>query len=145
MQSLGFRGGLKGCEKQLGLERGNLEGVDGYMAVQLWEKYQQSGSQKVLDTLLSYNVQDTIILEHLLATAYNMKLRGTPFSAMLQVPEPVLPDNPFQADVETIDSLKRERRNGFGFGGNGCEDYRNVLITNSKENVDFVEIVTCWG
>ena len=26
--SLGFRGGLKGCEKQLGMDRGDLDGVD---------------------------------------------------------------------------------------------------------------------
>ena len=36
---LGVKGGLKGCEKQLGLHRGNLDGVDGYFAVLLWHRY----------------------------------------------------------------------------------------------------------
>lgn len=115
MQSLGFKGGLKGCEKQLGIERGNLEGVDGYMAVQLWENYRQSGDEKVLDTLLSYNVQDTVVLERLMDTAYNLKLRDTPFLKTRQMPDPVLPENPFRVDVETIERLKRESGYGFGY------------------------------
>jgi len=36
LHSLGLRGGLKGCERQLGLSRGELDGVDGYFAVLLW-------------------------------------------------------------------------------------------------------------
>jgi len=36
LRSLGYTGGLKGCEKQAGIDRGNLEGVDGYFAVLLW-------------------------------------------------------------------------------------------------------------
>ena len=35
LKSLGYGGGLKGCERQLGLDRGNLEGIDGYFAVLL--------------------------------------------------------------------------------------------------------------
>ena len=31
--SLGFKGGLKGCERQLGLDRGNLKDIDGFFAV----------------------------------------------------------------------------------------------------------------
>ena len=108
MQSLGFRGGLKGCERQLGIERGNLDGVDGYMAVQLWEKYSQSGSQKILDTLLSYNVQDAVVLEQLLTTAYNLKLKTTPFGDSNWLADTVVPVNPYRADVETIENLKQE-------------------------------------
>jgi len=77
--SLGFRGGLKGCERQLGMGRGDLKDIDGYFAVLLWDEYQRTGDQKVLDTLLAYNIQDTINLENLMVTAYNMKLRQTPF------------------------------------------------------------------
>lgn len=35
LASLGYRGGLKGCEKQLGIDRGDLKNVDGYFAVLL--------------------------------------------------------------------------------------------------------------
>jgi hypothetical protein len=38
--SLGFRGGLKGCEKQLGMDRGDLSDIDGFFAVLLWQEYQ---------------------------------------------------------------------------------------------------------
>ena len=109
MQSLGFRGGLKGCERQLGIERGNLDSVDGLMAVKLWEKYRQSGSQKILDTLLSYNVQDAVVLDQLMTTAYNSKLKNTPFTQYNWLPDTVAPLNPYKVDVETIENLKRER------------------------------------
>ena len=49
LHHLGFAGGLKGCEKKLGLSRGELDGVDGAWAVILWLGLQhrrrgQSGS-----------------------------------------------------------------------------------------------------
>jgi uncharacterized protein YprB with RNaseH-like and TPR domain len=51
--SLGFKGGLKGCERQLGLDRGDLKDIDGFFAVLLWGEYQRTGDQKALDTLLT--------------------------------------------------------------------------------------------
>ena len=44
LASLGYRGGLKGCERQLGLHRGELDGVDGYLAVLLWWDYLNNGN-----------------------------------------------------------------------------------------------------
>jgi uncharacterized protein YprB with RNaseH-like and TPR domain len=79
LYSLGFRGGLKGCERQLGMGRGNLSDIDGFFAVLLWDEYQRTGDQKALNTLLAYNIQDTINLENLMVTAYNLKLKDTPF------------------------------------------------------------------
>ena len=79
LYSLGFRGGLKGCERQLGMDRGDLRDIDGFFAVLLWDEYQRTGDQKALETLLAYNIQDTVTLENLMVTAYNMKLRETPF------------------------------------------------------------------
>ena len=46
LSSLGYRGGLKGCEKCLGLDRAELDGVDGYFAVLLWNEYRKSGNKK---------------------------------------------------------------------------------------------------
>ena len=76
--SLGFRGGLKGCERQLGMDRGDLKDIDGFFAVLLWDEYQKNKNEKALDTLLAYNVQDTVTLENLMVTAYNMKLSQMP-------------------------------------------------------------------
>ena len=109
LYSLGFRGGLKGCERQLGMDRGDLSDIDGFFAVLLWGEYQRTGDQKALDTLLAYNVQDTLNLEKLIVTAYNIKLRQTPFYNTHLVEEPTLPGNPFRADLVTVDKIK----NGF--------------------------------
>jgi uncharacterized protein YprB with RNaseH-like and TPR domain len=106
LHSLGFRGGLKRVERQLGNDRGDLRDVDGFFAVLLWDEYQKSGDQKALDTLLAYNVQDTITLEKLIVTAYNLKLRQTPFYDSHLIAETTPPANPFRADLATIDGIK---------------------------------------
>jgi hypothetical protein len=59
-----------------------------------------------LETLLAYNVQDTITLENLMVTAYNMKLRQTPFYETHLVEEPTLPGNPYSTDLATVDRIK---------------------------------------
>ena len=104
--SLGFKGGLKRCERQLGLDRGDLKDIDGFFAVLLWGEYQRTGDQKALDTLLAYNIQDTINLKNLLVTAHNMKLKETPFYESHVIEEPTLPGNPFSVDLGTVDKIK---------------------------------------
>ena len=106
LSSLGFRGGLKGCERQLGMDRGDLSDIDGFFAVLLWDEYQRTGDQKALDTLLAYNIQDTINLENLLVTAYNLKLRQTPFYEKLLIAESPVPINPYSVDLATIKKIK---------------------------------------
>jgi uncharacterized protein len=107
LASLGYRGGLKGCEKQLGIDRGDLDDIDGYFAVLLWYDFLQNRNRKALETLLAYNIEDTVNLETLMVLAYNMKLRGTPFFRTHQLPEPARPELPFEADRKTIDNIKR--------------------------------------
>lgn len=105
---LGYRGGLKGVERQLGLDRGELDGVDGYFAVLLWQEYTSRHNTRALDTLLAYNIQDTVNLEHLLVSAYNLKIADTPFeishAQTLPTHTPVLP---FEADMTTIEEIRR--------------------------------------
>ena len=60
LKSLGYSGGLKKCEKALGINRGDLDGVDGDFAVLLWRDYQQNQNEKALETLLAYNIEDVI-------------------------------------------------------------------------------------
>lgn len=105
LHNLGFKGGLKGCEKQLGLNRGNLDGVDGYMAVLLWQFYQQSGERRALETLLAYNIMDTVNLELLMIEAYNRNLAKTPFHNNLMLPQPNQPPIPFTPDPALITQL----------------------------------------
>lgn len=106
LAKLGFKGGLKGCEKQLGLSRGDLDGVDGYFAVLLWQMYKRTENEQALETLLAYNVEDTINLERLAVEAYNRNIAGTPFADSLSLPWPELPENPFTADITIVDHLK---------------------------------------
>jgi len=106
LYSLGFRGGLKGVERQLGTDRGDLRDVDGFFAVLLWDEYLKTGDQNALDTLLAYNVKDTVTLENLMVTAYNVKLRETPFYDNLLIEDSIAPANPYRADLATIDRIK---------------------------------------
>ncbi len=69
---LGYKGGLKRIEPQLGVQRPpDLEGLDGYDAVLLWERAQQ-GDPRALDLLLRYNREDVINLEYLMEKAYGL-------------------------------------------------------------------------
>ena len=106
LHSLGFRGGLKGCERQLDMDRGDLRDVDGFFAVLLWDEYIKTKNQQTLNTLLAYNIQDTVTLENLMVTAYNMKLKDTPFYETHLIEDPTPPVNPFRVDLATVDKIK---------------------------------------
>ncbi|WP_126378257.1 ribonuclease H-like domain-containing protein [Desulfovibrio ferrophilus] len=80
LKKIGFSGGLKSIEKQMGIGRDDLEGVDGYFAVILWHEYQNTGNPAALETLLAYNAADVISLESLMVHAYNTLLDETPFA-----------------------------------------------------------------
>jgi len=102
LKSLGYTGGLKGCEKKLGIDREELDGIDGYFAVLLWKDFKAKKNEKALETLLAYNVTDTVNLETLMFTAYNMKLKETPFFHTHQLAAPEPPQNPFTPDMKTV-------------------------------------------
>lgn len=109
--SLGYRGGLKSCERQLGTDRGDLKDIDGFFAVLLWHDFKRTGNPKALETLLAYNIQDVLTLENLMVIAYNMKIKGTPFYEN-HLAAPVLPEIPLDVDLETVDRIRMET--GFG-------------------------------
>jgi len=107
LRNLGYSGGLKSCEKQLGLDRGDLDGVDGYFAVLLWQEYTKTGDRKALETLLAYNIEDAVNLERLMVEAYNLSLKETPFYEDLKLSYPAKPLLPFAADLKVIDRIKK--------------------------------------
>ena len=117
LRSVGLTGGLKGCEIQAGIDRGDLTGLDGYDAVLLWNDYQRNENQKALETLLAYNSQDIVNLEALMVLAYNLKLKDTPFIGVNELPEPVVPEIPFKGDAETIERIKVEKTAAFSGRG----------------------------
>ena len=108
LQALGFRGGLKGCERQLGITRDGLDGVDGAFAVHLWRDYRQSGRTASLETLLAYNSADAVNLEALCVKAHNLRVAATPFATELQLPLPTPPATRFDADPATVARLRRQ-------------------------------------
>ncbi len=104
LAGLGFKGGLKKCEKAMGINRGDLDGVDGSFAVILWHEYQKTGNPKALETLLAYNIEDVINLETLMVQAYNMKIRGMDF--VRELPHPPGMKNPLSPDLNLVERLR---------------------------------------
>lgn len=115
LRSLGYKGGLKGCEKSLGLSRDGLDGVDGYYAVLLWADFVENRNRKALETLLAYNILDAVNLETLMVLAYNLKVEETPFIETLRLAAPKIPVNPFEPDPRTIRKIA-DRINRFHHG-----------------------------
>ncbi len=106
LHGLGYSGGLKRCEESLGIDRGGLKGVDGLFAVLLWNRYEETGSDAALETLLAYNVADVLNLERLLCCAYNLKLRETPFASTHRVEQRPPADNPYRPDPGILEELR---------------------------------------
>ena len=106
LASLGFKGGLKSCEQQLGLRRDGLDGVDGYFAIHLWNDYYYNANQKALESLLAYNIEDSINLEKLMQISYNMKVDRFGYENFEKVPNCKRPSNIFQPHFETISRIK---------------------------------------
>ncbi len=74
LHELGYFGGLKGIEAQVGLERSEeTQGLSGRDAVRLWRKWER-GDDEALEVLLKYNEEDIVHLKPLADLAYR-KLR----------------------------------------------------------------------
>ncbi len=105
LAGLGLRGGLKSCEKQLGVDRGELDGIDGYTAVLLWHDYHRNGNERARETLLAYNAADVLNLERLMVLAYNLKLGRTVFKDTHRLHLPSVPPLPCRPDRKTVARL----------------------------------------
>jgi uncharacterized protein len=88
LKSLGYSGGLKNIEKNLGMTR-DTDGVTGFDAVRLWHAYKKDRTIVVagrsvkgtdaLDLLVEYNREDTVNLEKLAEyTVSELKKRTYP-------------------------------------------------------------------
>ena len=94
----------------MGINRGALDGVDGYFAVLLWQDYQNYNNEKALETLLAYNIEDTVNLERLLVEAYNRNSLQTPFGEDLLLPLPKPPQILHQPDFDTVERIRERIR-----------------------------------
>ena len=75
LRRLGYTGGLKRIEKELGIgDRTGVEGIQGADAVRLWEEGRH-GNAVSLEKLIQYNRADTVNLEPLLDFAVDELVR----------------------------------------------------------------------
>jgi uncharacterized protein YprB with RNaseH-like and TPR domain len=107
LASIGLKRGLKRAEERLGIDRPELKNVDGLMAILLWGEYQRRGDVKALETLLAYNVHDTVSLHALMVHVHNKKIKGTPFARTHSLSPPSLPEAPFTPDRKTLRRILR--------------------------------------
>lgn len=72
MRRLGYRGGLKKIERQLGIARGDdTDGLNGLDAIRLWRRYIQLGDEDALETLIAYNREDVVNMEYLAEVTFS--------------------------------------------------------------------------
>ncbi len=72
LREVGFKGGLKKIEKELGISRGeDTDGLSGRDAITLWRRYDRFGDERALKTLIAYNREDVVNLETLAQIAYD--------------------------------------------------------------------------
>jgi uncharacterized protein YprB with RNaseH-like and TPR domain len=71
LKRLGYSGGLKKIERQLGISRADeVDGLTGLDAVRLWNRYER-GDEGALKTLIAYNEEDVVNLKTLAKIAYD--------------------------------------------------------------------------
>jgi uncharacterized protein YprB with RNaseH-like and TPR domain len=84
LHRLGYKGGLKAIERQLGLSRSaETDGLGGWDAVRLWHEWRR-GSREALALLKAYNTEDIVHLEALLEFAYPRLRRLAGFPVAVQ-------------------------------------------------------------
>jgi uncharacterized protein YprB with RNaseH-like and TPR domain len=71
LNRLGYRGGLKKIERDVGIQRGpSIQGLDGHDAVSLWNAYDRFGDTVALERLIQYNQADIVNLEPLMELGF---------------------------------------------------------------------------
>ncbi len=112
-RALGITGGLKGIEKHFGMDRGDAEGLDGYFAVLLWNEYEKYDDEAALETLLAYNVMDSVNLENLMIRAYNLHIQDADCHRPDPLEERDVPENPFKAHRDVVERILARHNGGF--------------------------------
>lgn len=70
LKKIGYGGGLKNIEHQLGMKRSEeTEDISGIDAVRLWNRYKR-GDEEALDILIKYNMEDVVNLEKIIEMTY---------------------------------------------------------------------------
>ncbi|MFB6166700.1 MAG: ribonuclease H-like domain-containing protein [Candidatus Nanohaloarchaea archaeon] len=70
LRRMGYTGGLKAVEEELGLDRDS--DVDGKEAIRLWKRYERDGDESALERLVHYNRLDAVNLRELAEKVHSM-------------------------------------------------------------------------
>ncbi|MBN1134730.1 MAG: ribonuclease H-like domain-containing protein [Methanosarcinaceae archaeon] len=72
LRRIGYKGGLKNIERELGITRSDdTTGITGFDAVRLWHQYER-GDADALELLLEYNREDILNLEKIIEMVYSI-------------------------------------------------------------------------
>jgi uncharacterized protein YprB with RNaseH-like and TPR domain len=75
---LGYRGGLKAIETQLGINRSkDVRGMNGADAVRCWNRWRHSRDEEARTSLLRYNEADCVNLKPLAERFYRLMAQST--------------------------------------------------------------------
>lgn len=80
LHRVGYSGGLKQIEANLGIQREKgLRDIDGYLATILWQRHLE-GDERALPALVRYNMEDAVNLKYLMEFGYNRMIDSLPIS-----------------------------------------------------------------
>lgn len=107
LKDLGYTGGLKKIEQNVGISRGDdMDGVNGYTAVLLWNYYKKTKDKSAIESLIHYNLLDTVNLEYLLHLAYNKYAENYNAPLLEYKTLPIIEE--YKPNKKLIDALHRK-------------------------------------
>lgn len=115
MRKLGFTGGLKKIQTQFSeIPQRLAMDIDGYDAVILW-RWVNMGMPDALETLYTYNAEDTWVLEPLLVHAYNLETVQNSILQLKPLPLPVPPASKTKVSQDIYLQLKYRKQSHEAF------------------------------
>lgn len=86
LSSLGYRGGLKKCEKQLKFRRRFAPDCDGADAVHLWQQWRSKSDRESLRRLILYNIEDAYSLAWIAGRLLPRSMANFPLAQKVEIP-----------------------------------------------------------
>jgi uncharacterized protein YprB with RNaseH-like and TPR domain/predicted nuclease with RNAse H fold len=129
-RKLGYRGGLKELEKNLGISRNSaVAEMDGYYATVLWAKHLR-GDKSALDRLIEYNTEDVVHLKAIMEICYDQMSHRTAAFFQKSIA-------PVFTGVAELPKTKRARASAVrkvGVNVSGSDIVSNLLLKATRES-----------
>lgn len=106
MTKHGHRGGLKKIQQAFAevRQRDSMD-IDGYDAVRLWRMHEW-GVERALETLMTYNAEDTVVLEQLMYCCLNLEAAFNPHLRLTTYEIPMCPPIPYRVCPDVYRKLR---------------------------------------